>query len=98
MPVAEKELKGCVASLALHKLDVPCKFPFTYQGKEYHKCTKKDHDKDWCAMDMNLGGHNGQDCKECWKNETYNWGPCDHHTCEFGEQQNNNFKTFYALL
>ena len=49
-------------------------------------------------MDMNLGGHNGQDCKECWKNETYNWGPCDHHTCEFGEQQNNDFKTFYALL
>ena len=103
MPVAEAEIKGCVASLALpkHSLlsfeNVPCKFPFTYQGKEYHKCTKKDHDKEWCAMDMNnhLSHKDIKDCKECWKNETYKWGDC---TCELGEKQNNNFKKFYALL
>ena len=97
--MAEAEIKGCVASLALpkHSLlpfeNVPCKFPFTYQGKEYHKCTKKDNNKEWCAMDMNHPlSPNGQDCKECWKNETYKWGVCDHHTCELGEQLNNNFK------
>ena len=48
-------------------------------------------------MDMNHHlSPNGQDCKECWKNETYKWGVCDHHTCELGEQLNNNFKKFYA--
>ena len=90
---------GCVASGEPKKINIPCKFPFTYQGKEYHKCTKKDHDKEWCAMDMNHPlSPNGQDCKECWKNETYKWGVCDHHTCELGEQLNNNFKKFKFLI
>ena len=67
-----------------------CKFPFTYQGKEYHKCTKKDHDKHkyWCALDMDHPsspfGHN---CDKCWKNETYNWGHCKGwKSCGIGEQ------------
>ena len=78
-------------------VNVPCKFPFTYQGKEYHKCTKKDNNKEWCAMDMSHHlSPNGPDCKACWKNETYKWGVCDHNTCELGEQLNNNFKKFYA--
>ena len=67
----------------------PCKFPFTYQGKEYHKCTKNDHDEDkhWCALDMtNSDSKLGDDCSECWKNETYKWGECNHHACELGEE------------
>ena len=79
-------------------VNVPCKFPFTYQGKEYHKCTKKDNNKEWCAMDMSHHlSNNGPDCKACWKNETYKWGVCDHNTCELGEQLNNNFKKLNFL-
>ena len=40
-------------------------------------------------MDMNHQlSPNGPDCKACWKNETYNWGVCDHHTCELVTIQN----------
>ena len=75
--------KECLAipikHVLLPKVNVPCKFPFTYQGKEYHKCIKKDHDQYWCALDMNhFTGLNGLNlfCPKCWKNETYRWGNC----------------------
>ena len=69
---------------------VACKFPFTYQGKEYHKCIKKDHNQYWCALDMNhFTGLNGLNlfCPRCWKNETYRWGNClSGKSCGLGQQ------------
>ena len=79
------EPEGCQAYVGAPMLPVPCKFPFTYQGKKYHKCTKKDHDNHWCALNMNHPhSHKGNDCDMCWKNETYKWGGC--LGCEIGEQ------------
>ena len=83
------EPEGCQAYVGAPMLPVPCKFPFTYQGKEYHKCTKKDLDTGhhWCALDMKHSDSKwGHDCKECWKNETYKWGQCNHHACGLGEE------------
>ena len=55
-----------------------CKFPFKYQGKVYHKCTKQDHEKPWCALDMSQPVSNiwGKDCKKCSKEENYKWANC----------------------
>ena len=59
-----------------------CQFPFTYQGKEYHKCTNKDLTGKgvWCALEQ-WGTEAGHECELCWKNETYRWGNCIHGNC-----------------
>ena len=54
-----------------------CKFPFKYQGKIYHQCTKQDHDKPWCALNMSqTESKYGHDCKNCSKGENYKWAKC----------------------
>ena len=59
-------------------INYACQFPFTYQGKEYHKCTNKDLSGKgvWCALDDPFAAEGGHECELCWKNETYRWGNC----------------------
>ena len=54
----------------------PCKFPFTYQGKEYNKCFIGEDGwmDNFCAIDAL--GDDGKQCPGCWKNETYKVGRC----------------------
>ena len=75
--INEHEPDICIAIIAGKEAD--CKFPYTYQGKEYHKCITKDHEQHWCALDMDhFSDLNGVNlfCPKCWKNETYRWGNC----------------------
>ena len=30
-----------------------CRFPFIYKGRRYNRCTKKNHNRPWCAMTSN---------------------------------------------
>ena len=70
-----------------------CKFPYIYQGKEYHKCITKDHDTHWCALDMPhfvVNGGLNLFCVKCWQNETYRWGNCLRgKSCGLGQPQSN---------
>lgn len=42
-----------------------CKFPFHYAGKLHYKCTKSDHEEDWCYTDQVMSWGN---CRECDEN------------------------------
>ena len=53
-----------------------CKFPFTYDGKTYSKCTSKNHVVPWCATELDDEGS--------MKNKN-TWGNCDMATCEGDE-------------
>ena len=33
-----------------------CVFPFIYENITYHTCTRKDSDKDWCAIEVDSNG------------------------------------------
>merc|ERR1711971_349435 len=35
----------------------PCQFPFIYKNVTYNSCTKKDHDKFWCATTVDATNH-----------------------------------------
>ena len=53
-----------------------CKFPFTYQGKEYDICVSHMSGVGpFCAIPSQ--GEDGYDCPKCWKNETYKIGHCE---------------------
>ena len=65
-----------------------CKFPFTYQGKEYDTCVDlhlrescggQKCPTSFCAIEAQ--GDDGHECPSCWKNETYKIGYC---TDKFG--------------
>ena len=64
----------------------PCKFPFHYQGKEYNnKCVQENKYSYFCAID-NLKESHGFECPNCWPNETYRIGYCEHgDQCGIGE-------------
>ena len=52
-----------------------CKFPFTYQGKEYDICVfSMPEIGPFCAIESQ--GEDGYECPKCWKNETYRIGNC----------------------
>ena len=63
-----------------------CKFPFTYQGEEYNKkCAMHDKYSTFCAIEPIKPSH-GFPCPNCWPNETYRIGYCDHgDQCGFRE-------------
>ena len=56
-----------------------CKFPFTYQGREYDTCVKLPIFTSFCVIEAQ--GDDGHECPSCWKNETYKIGYC---TDKFG--------------
>ena len=81
--------KSCFTDVGGGPMTAPatCKFPFSYQGKLYHQCTKQDHDKPWCALEKKKS-HYGHECKKCWKNEIYTWANCAFGgTCGLGKHK-----------
>ena len=56
-----------------------CKFPFTYEGKEYNGCTDVDtpDGRKWCATRVDGDGRILKDSI----NNTYFWGTCDMAKC-----------------
>ena len=60
-------------------VQMPCKFPFTYDGVSYNKCTNDklpETDEEsifWCAT------HTDNDSNMLW------WGQCDMSECENGK-------------
>ena len=91
--INEDEPDICIADIGgASGEEADCKFPYTYQGKEYHKCITKDHDHHWCALDMPHLDVNGLNlfCVKCWKNETYRWGNClSGKSCGLGQPHSN---------
>ena len=68
-------------------INYACQFPFTYQGKIFHKCTKMDWDNLWCALEMtHPASHEGHAFEIHSDKTNHTWGNCmAGKSCGFGE-------------
>ena len=65
----------------------PCVFPFRWRGKEYFKCTKKDHDRFWCGTTYDVT--NIDVSQNHWA--PHGWGHCNEmDSCPKQEEACNN--------
>ena len=46
---------GCITNSTENGMK--CIFPFHYQGNTYFECTSDDHDKPWCAYEVDNDGN-----------------------------------------